>query len=286
MRILAWALAVAGTIACFAFQSRTGPTHPLSGTAPTARGPVSYHLLRSEEIGTPLLVSLRDPVPEGLQARVRYRRFRSHDGWSEAPLVAGTFHFTRRGSSGEVRGVGAMLPSLPERAGKYEYQVEIDDGGGWRSLTGGQPVYARYKAPVPRAVLLLHILVIFASMTLALRTGIEALRGGEVRGLLWATIGSLLVGAFVLGPAVQWYAFGVWWSGIPFGWDWTDNKVLVELAAWGVAAAVATLGGDARRTRRAVVLATLVTLTVYFVPHSIFGSEYDYTTGSGRGTAG
>ncbi len=128
---------------------------------------------------------------------------------------------------------------MPERAGKYEYLVLVDDGTGPRSVTGDRPVYARYKAPVPRAVLLVHILVVFLSMMLAIRTGMQALLGGEVRPLLWATIGSLVLGAFVLGPIVQWYAFGVWWSGVPFGYDWTDNKVLVELLAWLGAAAVA-----------------------------------------------
>jgi small-conductance mechanosensitive channel len=131
-----------------------------------------------------------------------------------------------------------------------------------------------------------HILLIFASMTLALRTGLAALTGGAVRGLAWATIASLVAGAFVLGPLVQWYAFGVWWSGVPFGYDWTDNKVLVELVAWLGAAAVILRARDPRRARTAVLAATLVTLAVYFIPHSVFGSEYDYTRGAGHGTAG
>ena len=79
------------------------------------------------------------------------------------------------------------------------------------------------------------------------------------------------------------YAFGVLWSGIPFGYDWTDNKVLVELAAWLVAAA---LVGQPRRARFAVLGATLVTLAIYLIPHSVFGSEFDYTKGTGQGTAG
>ena len=201
-------------------------------------------------------------------------------------MAPGTFRFSLRGEAEEVRGVGATLPSLPERAGKYEYVVLVDDGNGPRSVTGERPVYARYKAPVPRAVLLVHIILVFLSMTLALRTGLQAIAGGEVRGLLLATIVSLLLGAFVLGPIVQKYAFGVWWSGVPFGYDWTDNKVLVEFAAWLGAAAVAFGSRNPRVARGAVIAATTVTLAVYFIPHSIFGSEYDYTRGSGHGTAG
>jgi hypothetical protein len=285
-RILPWAVAAALTLACFAFQNRTGPTYPLEGTVATSRGEVAFKFLRSEEIGTGLQIMLRDPVAPGVAAKVRYRRYRSNDGWSETPMTPGTFRFSRRGTAEEVRGVGATLPSLPERAGKYEYLVLVDDGSGPRSVTGDRPVIARYKAPVPRAVLLVHILVVFLSMTLALRTGLQAIAGGELRGLLWATIGSLLLGAFVLGPIVQWYAFGVWWSGLPFGTDWTDNKVLVELLGWLGAAVAVVVARNARTARAAVLVATAVTLAVYFIPHSIFGSEYDYTRGSGHGTAG
>jgi len=285
-RILPWALAAALTLACFAFQNRTGPTYPLEGTFPTAKGEVAFKFLRSEEIGTGLQIMLRDPVPSGVSAKVRYRRYKSNDGWSETPMAPGAFRFSRRGTAEELRGVGATLPSLPERAGKYEYLVLVDDGSGPRSVTGDRPVYARYKAPVPRAVLLVHILVVFLSMTLALRTGMQALAGGEPGGLVWATIGSLVLGAFVLGPVVQKYAFGVWWSGVPFGYDWTDNKVLVELLAWLGAAAAVRLSRNPRTVRAAVIAATAVTLAVYFIPHSIFGSEYDYTRGSGHGTAG
>ena len=285
-RVLPWVVAGALTLAIFAFQNRTGPTHPLEGSFATARGTVTYKLLRSEEIGKGLQVMLRDPVPEGVAAKVRFRRFRSADDWRELPLTPGTFRFTRRGASEEVRGLGATLPSLTERAGKYEYLVLVDDGGGFRSLTGERPVQARYKAPVPLLALLPHILVIFLSMTLAMRTGIAALAGTPLGGLVRATVVSLLLGAFVLGPIVQWYAFGVWWSGWPFGHDWTDNKVVVELLAW-LAAAVAVRGvRSPRLARAAVLLATVVTLGVYLVPHSIFGSEYDYARGSGHGTAG
>ena len=46
------------------------------------------------------------------------------------------------------------------------------------------------------------------------------------------------------------------------------------------------LARNPRTVRAAVIVATAVTLAVYFIPHSIFGSEYDYTRGSGHGTAG
>jgi hypothetical protein len=284
--ILLWLAAAGLTAACFVFQNRTGPTYPLEGTVDTARGPVRFKFLRSEEIGTPLQLMLLEPVPAGVTGRVRWRRYKSHDAWQATDMGEGTFRFTRRGSADEVRGVGARLPSLPERAGKYEFFVDLDDGTGPRSVTGEKPIFARYKAPVPAAVLLPHILVVFLSMMLAVRTGLEVLAGGQVRRLLPATIASLLLGAFALGPLVQWYAFGVWWSGFPWGYDWTDNKVVVELAAWLLAGGVLLRAPAPERVRAAVLLALAVTLAVYFIPHSIFGSEFDYTRGAGHGTAG
>ena len=286
MRILLWFVAAALTIACFVFQNRTGPTYPLEGRFETARGAVDFIFLRSAEIGTGLQIMFKDPVPAGVTATIRFRRYKSNDGWSEVALQPGVFRFSRRGSVEEVRGIGATLPSLKERAGKYEYFVHVDGGSGPRSVTGDRAIYARYKAPVPPVVLVIHIVVIFLSMMLALRTGLEALRGGEVRRLVWATVVSLIAGAFIMGPVVQWYAFGVWWSGIPFGWDWTDNKVLVELGAWLLAAFLSAYGRNPRHVRAAAVFAMAVTLAVYFIPHSIFGSEFDYTSGVGRGTAG
>ena len=281
---LLWTIAIIFTVACFSWQDRTGPTYPLEGDFETEHGTVHFKILRSETIGSDLAVMLLDPVPDGVSGTVQYRRFKSDDEWSSMSMERGEFHYSRRGRKGSDRGLGAMLPSLQVRAGKYEFFVFVDDGQGEAvSITGSDPIYARYKADVPRIPLMVHILVVFASMTLALRTILEAAVGGSFKKLLWWTIGSLLLGAFILGPVVQWYAFGVLWAGIPFGYDWTDNKVLLELAFWLLAA---FLNRGDRRNRKVVYLAGLVTLIVYFIPHSVFGSEYNYLTGTGHGTAG
>ena len=280
-----WVLAVALTLGCFAYQDKTGPTYPLEGTVDTAKGPVSFQFLRSENLGTDLKVMLLEPVPEGVSGSVKYRRFRSDDDWSEMPMKPGSFEFSRRGNVTKVEGVGAELPSLDKRAGKYEYFVYVDDGSVEPfSVTGDKAIYARYKGAVPMPVLFVHIIVIFASMCFAIRAVFEALLPqGHFKWLIWATLISLLLGAFVLGPLVQWYAFRVWWSGIPFGFDWTDNKVLFELVFWVLAL---VMNWGSRKARWPVFVAGAATLLVYFIPHSIFGSEYDYTKGAGRGTTG
>ncbi|MCX6358928.1 MAG: hypothetical protein NT029_03905 [Armatimonadetes bacterium] len=282
-RALPWVAAAMLTLGTMAYQDKTGPTYPLEVTVTTAAGPAHGLFLRSETIGTPLQVMLVDPVPSGVSARVRYRRLKSNDGWTTVDMRRGEFTMTRRGRKRVIRGLGVELPSLRERAGKYEYFVDVTGGGATVSATGSKPIYARYKAPVPGPVLGLHILAIFASLLVAVRTALAALGGGSLKALLRWTLALLLVGGFVLGPIVQWYAFGVLWSGFPYGYDWTDNKVVVELAFWLVA--IWRNRGE-RRDRWSVVVAGVATLAIFLVPHSIFGSEYNYITGKGHGTTG
>ncbi len=282
--IALWTLALILTLGSFMYQDKTGPTYPLEGKIQTAKGVVHFKFLRSETIGNDLKIMLIAPVPAGIKGYVKYRRYMSNDKWSVMPMHPGKFEFSIRGHRQTVEGVGAELPSLHEKAGKYEYFVYIDDGSGKPiSVTGNKPVYARYKSHVPLWALMLHIFMIFLAMFFALRTTFEAIVDGNFKWMLKTTVVLVLLGAFLFGPLVQLYAFGVWWSGVPFGYDWTDNKVLVELAFWLLAW---YLNRGARRNRSSVYLAGLVTLAVYFIPHSLFGSEYNYRTGTGRGTSG
>jgi hypothetical protein len=279
--VILWALAIIFTLVSFTFQDQTGPTYPLDRNFQTAKGSVHYMAVRSENIGTSLKITLFNPVPAGVSGYVRYRRYLSNDEWSTMPFQPATYTISRRGSTETVTGLGVELPSLQERAGKYEYYVYIGDGQGDPvSVTGDQAIYARYKAEVPLTVLIFHILVIFASMALAVRTVMETAIDGRFMWMLWGTVITLLLGGFVLGPLMQYYAFGVWWSGVPYGFDWTDNKVLVELVFW-ILALFLNMGG--RRNRWSIYAAGVVTLFVYFIPHSVFGSEYNYRIGTGHG---
>jgi hypothetical protein len=39
----------------------------------------------------------------------------------------------------------------------------------------------------------------------------------------------------ILGPVVQKFAFGEYWTGFPFGTDLTDNKTLIAFIGWIIA---------------------------------------------------
>ncbi len=84
----------------------------------------------------------------------------------------------------------------------------------------------------------------------------------------------LFLGGFVLGPIVQKYSFGVFWSGIPIGFDLTDNKTLIALVLW---IGVLYLMRKGRQARTWTVAAAVLLMVIYSIPHSVLGSEYDYS---------
>jgi len=167
----------------------------------------------------------------------------------------------------------AALPHQPP-AGKLEYQVRLRRGSEQAAFP---PLAAitRFKGDVPAAVLIPHILAMFVGMLLSTRAGLEALTaGGRPATLSRLALLLIAIGGFILGPAVQKYAFDAWWTGVPFGWDLTDNKTLLAGLAW--AFAVWRLRGG-RSARGAVVVAALVTLVVFAIPHSAWGSQIDWS---------
>ena len=94
--------------------------------------------------------------------------------------------------------------------------------------------------------------------------------GLKARRQAWVAFALLVVGGLALGPVVQKFAFDAYWTGWPFGTDLTDNKTAVAVAAWAFAL-WRCRGG--RLARGAVVAAALVTIVVFSIPHSLFGSE-------------
>jgi len=91
---------------------------------------------------------------------------------------------------------------------------------------------------------------------------------------LWTLI-FFFTGGIILGPIVQYFAFGDLWTGIPFGWDLTDNKTLIALIFWILAVVM-----NRKKDRPFyIALAAIVLLLVFSIPHSLFGSELNYSSG-------
>ena len=262
--LILWTVSFLVTAGSAWYQRVTGPTYPLSGTARVGEAEIPWRLERSHggESDAPVSITAVDTSVSGL---LGWRRHGTDDGWRFAGLE-------REG--GALRG---SLPLQPP-AGKLEYRVILRRGADTLAIPADEPAVIRFKGEVPPAVLAVHILLMFAGMLVSTRTGLSAFSGGgETGGLTLVTIGLFVSGGLVLGPVVQKYAFGAYWTGWPFGTDLTDNKTVAALAAW---VAVAIVRKRVRRPAYWALASAVITLAVFMIPHSLFGSEIDY-----RGTA-
>jgi hypothetical protein len=171
-----------------------------------------------------------------------------------------------------------LVTALPHQppAGKLEYQVRLAKGpaeGGATALFPPRPAVTRFKGDVPAAVLVPHVLCMFLAMLFSTAAGLAALAGARTRPLALVTFGLVAVGGFLLGPVVQKAAFDAYWTGIPFGWDLTDNKTLFAGLFWAAALLALRAGETSRSARAAVLAASVATLVVFAIPHSTWGSE-------------
>ena len=147
--------------------------------------------------------------------------------------------------------------------------------GNEQVLLNDNPAVLRYKGHVPMYILLPHILIIFLAMLFSTATGIEAItKGTNTYMYTWITLITLFLGGLILGPIVQKFSFDVYWAGWPFGHDLTDNKSIVAFIFWVVALIMQQRN---RHKTFWTVLASIVLLIVFLIPHSMLGSEIDFT---------
>ena len=270
LRITLWVVAFLLMALIARHQRRTGPTYPLGVDATLGGTALHAQLVRSGETTGPAIVEIPAP-PTGWTATLNWRRYPTSDAHTAVPMIA---------NSDDPPLHTAKLPVQPS-AGKVEYFLELTDGGQTVRVPAAaedDPVL-RYKDPVPWGVLLPHIFAMFLSMMIGVRAGLAALfKLEEARRLAWITLGGLTVGGLILGPIAQKYAFGEYWTGWPNGYDLTDNKALIMWLVWlGACLVFGTRRWQRPRAgRAAVVVAMLVTLVVYLIPHSLRGSELDY----------
>jgi len=270
--ILWWIFAVTFTIVMARYQKMTGPTYPISGKTTLNGNEIKYKLMRTAENDKDAELAFNIP-DTSITGTITYKRYKSNDSLKTVPL-------TRRNDT-----LFFMMPKQPA-AGKMMYEVILNTGSQQVKLNAknNEFVVMRFKGPVPLSVLIPHVLFMFLGLLFSTRTAIEALiRGARTYKLALWTLGFLIVGGLILGPIVQKYAFGAYWTGWPFAdgsfnllemGDLTDNKTLVMVLAWILA--ITKLRKDPAN-RFWPAFAAIMVLIVYLIPHSMFGSEIDHT---------
>jgi len=258
---LLWMLALLLVLCAAVYQRLTGPSYPVRGTAQVNSLEVAFRLPRSHESTGDAEVRLSVPEPE-VQGKMEYRRFRSNDDWSRLVMERQGEHLVAR------------IPMQPP-AGKVMYRIVLRRKGGAAVPLTTEPVIIRFRGPVPPWILYPHILLMFVAMLISTRAGLEVIsKGPGVYPLTLWTIFSLVLGGLILGPIVQKYAFGAFWTGWPLGQDLTDNKTVIAALFWFVALWRLKKNRDATNWALA---AAVVLMAVYAIPHSVLGSELDYT---------
>ena len=278
---LLWVLAVVITLSAAFYQRYTGPTNPKSLTLTVAGGQYTLFCprsLRTEvtplqaqgnweglEYTSVLKIKVKgkegaDPLPADTQVGIYYRRVSSNAPWLWAAGVVG--------AGGHIE---VTLPSQPP-AGKLSYFPEVAGD----PLSKEAPLVIRFRNNVPAWVLVPHILLMYGVMLLSTMCGLLSwLHRPRWRQYVWLTLAALFVGGFILGPLVQKFAFGAYWTGWPWGDDLTDTKTLIAAIFW----IVALLFSNKKIGRYLSMLAAIALLAIYSIPHSASGSQFNYDTG-------
>jgi hypothetical protein len=261
-----WTLAFIITITAAIYQRHTGPTYPKELNISLNNRPHKLKLTRSIALDEKSVVRL-NITDTTIKAKLFFKRFNSNEEYQ-------TSEFRYR-SEPKNEGFFAEVPQQPA-AGKLQYYIEISDSRGSQTYLKDSPIVIRFKGGVPVYILLPHILLMFIAMLFSTLAGLMALLKFPLYkkyGIL--TLILFAIGGIVLGPIVQYYAFGNFWTGIPFGWDLTDNKTLIALIFW----IIAVIMNRKKERPLYTVLAALILLLVFSIPHSLFGSQLNYSTG-------
>lgn len=259
--VLLWITAFFITVSIAVYQRLTGPTYPISDKIELNGQTIKYKLDRSSEDINDHWFEI-DVKDENLAGKIFWRRYKYEKSWHEIEMS---------NESGILKG---YLPAQP-KAGKLEYFVELNSGEKSIVIPENKFVVIRFKGGVPTWLLIPHVIAMFGAMFLSMRTGLEIfVKNSRPFKLTYWTIGFLLIGGFLLGPWVQLYAFDAWWTGWPFGTDLTDNKTLIALIGWLLALIMMKKSPNPKKW---AFVASIVLIIVYLIPHSVMGSEFDYS---------
>ncbi|MBN2429848.1 MAG: hypothetical protein JXQ27_00160 [Acidobacteria bacterium] len=266
-KTILWVLAFTITIGLAIYQKKTGPTWPVDDTLDTGSLHVAYSLERSHGGEGDQEVTLHVVDGQDLSGTLYYKRYRTEEDWTPVAMLRVDTNLT------------GFLPHQPP-AGKLAYFIEIQHQSQVHRLPEQGEVVTRFKGDVPIYWLLPHIVLMFSALMLAVRTGLGIIFREDIRKLVIIAFWLLLVGGMILGPIVQKYAFDEFWTGVPYGFDLTDNKTLIAFVFWGIAFLFTMREGKKKWKTLSVIVAVVVMMAVYLIPHSTWGSEYDYSRGT------
>lgn len=263
-----WSVTFFLTLAFLVWQKVSGPTYEVKFDETVAGARASGELLRTHSINGDMPVTVHAP-DASVTAEVQWRRYPTREEWQILPM-------TRKGE--------LLTAELPRQkmAGKLEYHVHIMKDGQTVQVPPKEAAVARYKGDVPAMILISHVTCMIVGMFFSTACGLTALLGGRssLRRLSELTFLFLLVGGCILGPIVQKYAFDAYWTGWPFGGDWTDNKLAIGALVWLVAGLRCRPSQPGRPVGKWWAVAAMVVIFIaYGIPHSIHGSTLDYQTG-------
>lgn len=263
-KVVLWAVASLITIFSAIYQRQTGPTYPQKEKVILNGQKYNFKFIRSH--GGPgdaeIFLPLKDTA---IYAAVHYKFYppKSDEPWKEVVFQP------------SENGLTASLPHQPP-AGKLMYKILLEDADNKIQLFEKKPIVIRYKGAVPDWILILHVIFIFAAMLVSNTAGLfAAFKISKFQLHTIIAFWLFIAGGMILGPIVQKYAFNEFWAGIPLGWDLTDNKMLIAMLLW-----LAAFLGNQKKSRPVLTIAAaVVTLVIFLIPHSMFGSELDRTTG-------
>lgn len=261
-KVLLWILAVIISLAAMFYQRMTGPTYPKKYEVSYQGEDFSFSLPRSNN-GRPGDYPVEIELPESFSANLIWRLFPTENPWETKVMER----------NGDI--LSTRLPHQPP-AGKIEYHLELMAGGQVIDMHDDANVVIRFRGDVPAWALLPHVLMMVLTVIWSMATIFFALANiPAYKKYVGITIILLLIGGFILGPIVQKYSFGQFWTGWPFGDDLTDNKTLFAMIAF----LVAWFLRKKSYGRWLAVGAALVMLAIYLIPHSMNGSELDVESG-------
>ena len=274
-----WFLAIVITLVAAYYQRKTGPTYPKAVYITVNDSVYEVTLIRSLGLDERPEVKLKI-ADTSVNAKLFYKRFKTTDKYSVSEFrykvyPVNSFLMNKVFKITEEKGFFAEIPQQPP-AGKLQYYIEVTDSKGTSSLLKESPIVIRFKGTVPSYILTPHILFMFLAMLFSTLAGLLAITKHPLfrKYTLW-TLVLLFAGGMILGPLVQKYAFGELWTGVPFGWDLTDNKTLIAFIFW----IIAVVMNRKKEKPFYTILAAVVLLLIFSIPHSMFGSELDYASG-------